>query len=185
MNYAAKLNKATALIAELEIDDGMAILFEILEENPKDIDLIKRIYSFAIKQPSAFQFKDICFHLFALESQNAELLVLRQTAFNDYLAAQLSIQNFSKGILFNLLVSLDLKRHEKQLTILKNNIITNYAEDIETPAVLKRYCEKLIENKQIIKARDEINYLINYYIETSEGQWAITQKLNIDSNIKA
>jgi len=102
MNYADTLDKALSYLRELELDKATSLLFKLLVEHPKDIELINRIYALEVKRPHSKNFQKICQHIFDI---NSNKLAFRQLIINTYIEFTKHHQldkNLKKETLFNL-----------------------------------------------------------------------------------
>ncbi len=183
MDYQRRLQKATTLLSQLEIDAALSIFYGLLQDHPKDLALINRIYALEVKRPQLAGYRKICNHIFSISSSQHEYQELVLKVFTDYRQHRQDSPIANKAMLFNLLARLGESHFLDQVETLKNQIKKDYAEDPLTPPALQRYCEQLIERKQLIKAREELKYLIAYYAETEAGIWALKTKPIIEAEI--
>lgn len=184
MDYLQSLSKANALIRQLDIDEGLEILYQLLEDHPFDIDLIERIYALEIKRPERCGFSKIAHHIFDLSSQQPETHKLIVRTFGDYIRVKNELPPLAEKRLFNLFFQLSKSHFESQMDTLKSTIKSHYANHPKTPLALQHYCEALLSEKKLILAREELKYLIAYYAETESGRWALKMKKWVESNIQ-
>ncbi|MCW8877641.1 MAG: hypothetical protein OQJ89_13855 [Kangiellaceae bacterium] len=180
MDYTKSIDKATKLLQELEIDDALSVFYQLLKAHPNDLQLIDRIYSLEVKRPTQPGFEKICQHVFGLTSSRSEYQEYVVRAFGDYLRLTQNLPEVEDKKLFNLFYRLGLSHFTEQLKIYNERIKSEYADDSRTPEALKLYCEQLIKQKKLIRARDELKYIIAYYAETPAGQWSLEQRKRLE-----
>ncbi len=175
MDNLNKLDKALMLLRQLELDQALKLLFEILEDTPKDLALINRIYLLVMKKPQSAAFKKICLHIFKTKSQTPEFHQLIIDSFLDFSQHYNSDFTFNRDELFNLFEHISNSHLNVETDLFRRLIKKNYPEDPETADYLKHDCEILIQKNKIIKAKEELKYLIAFYAETDAGRWALNQ----------
>lgn len=180
MNNISKLDKALTLLRQLDFDHAIKLFFEILQDTPKDLELIKRIYLLVIKKPQSQEYQKICFHIFNLKSHTEEIHQLIVQCYIDFTKLIKNEHLFSKDEVFNLFEHLIDSHLTFDTEKFRQLIKKSYAEEDETPVLLMRDCEELIKKKKIILAKDELKYLTAYYAETDAGRWALVQLKNMN-----
>jgi predicted Zn-dependent protease len=174
MDYTDTLDKALAHLRELEMDKALNLFYKLLSQYPKDLDLIKRIYAIECKRPRPTGLEKICRHLFSLQTSRKELHEFIVNAYADFRKKLGKTPVFSKQESINLLRHLAHSRHLNDAEEFASVIKTQMASEPETPAELFYYCEALIARKQMIKAREELKYLITYYGESHQAKNAVS-----------
>ncbi|WP_196137430.1 hypothetical protein [Aliikangiella sp. G2MR2-5] len=184
MNYTETLDKALSFIRELDFDKALALYYQLLEEHPGDIQLIKRIYPIEKKRPHSDGFERISKRIFRLKSKQPECRQLLEQAYIDFLSAKRPLPTDDFTILGNLMIQLPFKRFKKELEKIHSIIKSQHPNHQDTPNLLMLYCERLIENSHLIEAKQELKYMMTYYAESSAGRWAINQRKLVENLIR-
>lgn len=171
------LDKAQSCLRQFELERAMQFFFQLLALRPTDLDVINRMYPLLIKNPGSDNYRRICQHIFSLHSHSAEAHKLIIQAYQDYKQLINEDVSANENQAFNLLFHLTRSHLTQDADSLYQQIIQKYANSSEVSIHLKLRCEALISQNKLLKARDEMKYIIAYYAETNAGNWAI-QKLN-------
>jgi len=167
--YTRQLDKALKLIRALDFNRALPILHQLLTEKPHDIPLIQQIYSIEWGRQNIAGFRKICWHIFSMNSKSDQLTPIIIQAVSDYkvmIDPQFSLVGFNRQQIFNLVFHLSHQRGHADANRLFDAVKTRFPDDPLTPRVIFNFCEELIKAKQIIRARDELKYLMLYYGET-------------------
>ena len=183
MNYTETLDKALSCLRQLDLDKALLLFYSLLDEHPKDMELIDRIYKLEIKRPHLSGFERICRHIFSTNSASKEFHDYFLKVYADFINQYGANAEFSDEQVFNLLHHLAPSRFEADSDRFLAEIKKHYANNPKTPSALFRYCESLVAKKQMKKAKTEFKYLITYYTETPEAQNAISRLLWVEGQI--
>ncbi len=183
MNYLQTINQATQLISQLELDEALNLLHKLLIDHPLDLELINRIYQLEIKRPQRKGFEKISLHIFSIQSKSKEYKTLIHQTFGHYLELKKSTPELNQNQLFNLFLQLLGSRFIEQIEDYKNQIKAQYSNHPELPLLLQTYCEHLILQKQLLKTREELKYIIAYYAETDSGAWALKTRKWVEDQL--
>jgi|GEM_PF-3128370 len=183
MDYIETLDKALSFLRELELDKALTLFYQLLEEHPKDLELIQRIYQLEVKRPRLSGFEKICRHIFTLQSNKDNFRELFLNTWKDFSENLGKDHEFSEQQTFNLLHQLARSHYQSDADNLILNIKKHYPNDTRTPSALFYYSEALIASKQMMKAREELKYLITYYAETPEALNAVPRLKWVESQI--
>ncbi len=170
MDYQNTLDKALSQLRALEIDEALRLLYMLLKENPEDFSLIARIYAIEAKKKNPLGFDKICRHIFSIESMSAkfhQLLISSWTDFKAKFGTSIDPAQYSKQQVFNLFYHLGQTGFKKDSDTFKDYIKRHLAEHRQTPSALFYYCEQLVEKKNLIEAKHELEYLMIYYTEAT------------------
>ena len=173
MDYTNTLDKALFHLRELEMDKALVLFYRLLADHSKDLELIRRIYCIEVKHPQSAGFEKICRHIFSLQSSQQDIHDLIVTTYDDFYKLSNKDIQFSRQEMANLLRHLAQSHHQADAAKFAEHLKKHYSNDLETPDDLFLYCEVLISKKQMIKAREELKYLITYYGETTSAKNAI------------
>lgn len=174
-DYQSQLDKALQLVRQLEIDQGLAIMYQLLARQEKNLELVERIYALELRRPLNPGFERICQHIFSQVSAKTDWHQKMISSYIDYQRLRGEEPALDDRQLFNLLPHL-ARSHLKQTTArLVEKVKTRFAEDPRTPEALKQYCQTLIAQKKLILATQEVKYLVRFYGETPQGRWANAQ----------
>ena len=179
MDNTSKLDKALSHLRQLDLDQALKLMFEILQDTPKDLTLINRIYLLVSKKPQSTAFKKICLHIFKIKSKTPEFHQLIIDSFLDFSQHYDNDFTFNRDELFNLFEHISNSHLTVETDLFIKLIKKNYPEDPEIANYLKHNCQILIQKNKIIKAKEELKYLITFYTETDAGRWALNQMKNI------
>ncbi len=166
--YTKQLDKALKLIRSLDFNRALPILYQLLDENPQQHALIEQIYNIEWGRQSPTGLKKICWHIFSINSMSHELTPIVIKAVNDYktlIDPQFKLNEFNQQQIFNLLFHLSQQRSHLDSDRLIELVKTRFADDPLTPRAMFNFCEGLIRDKKIIRAREELKYLLIYYAE--------------------
>ncbi|TQV75495.1 hypothetical protein FLL45_11305 [Aliikangiella marina] len=183
MNYTETLDKALSCLRQLDLDKALLLFYQLLDENPRDLELIDRIYKLEVKRPHMPGFERICRHIFSVNSSSQEFHEYFVRAYTDFSEQFGRNSEFSDEQAYNLLYQLSSTRFEQDCEALVTRIKKHQANNPKTPSALFRYCESLISKGQMLKAKNEFRYLITYYTETPEAQNAIARLSWVESQI--
>ena len=183
MDYTETLDKALSFLRELELDKALNLFYLLLEEHPRDLDLIHRIYPLEVKRPHLPGFEKICRHIFTIRSSKPEYHKLVLNAYNDFVSNNIANDEFSKQQVFCLLHHLSRSYLHAESNKFAEKIKKHYPTDTKTPGALLHYCEALIANRQLRRARDELKYLLMYYAETPEAINAASRLRIVESQL--
>lgn len=179
MNYTNTLDKALSYLRELELDKALTLFYQLLQEHPKDLELINRIYPLEAKRPQSPGYLKICLHIFGLQSSQAQLNQLVLETFGDFKKI-IGNYNFSEHHTFCLLHHLANSHFHQDSEELAEKIKRNYPNSPQTPEILFLYCEGLINKRKLIQAEKELRYLITYYAEHPVANAAISELKRIE-----
>jgi len=183
MQQVNKLDKALHWLAELELDKAFELLFELLAQEPKDRSLIERIYKLSHNLPQTQYFDKLCHHLFSVAGYSSDFHSQVIKAYAHLLDQNRTVWDYNISQTYNLFYHLSQSYLSDSARPFENKIKTELADNPETAVVLKHYCEHLIASKQLIKAKEELSYLSNYYAETDSGRWALQRVKQVESAI--
>ncbi|TQV86584.1 hypothetical protein [Aliikangiella coralliicola] len=183
MDYTETIDKALSWLRELELDKALTLFYQLLEEHPKDLELIQRIYPLEIKRPNSSGYQKICQHIFSIQSNKPELQSLIVNTYCDYSKLRQEPPPLNKTQLFNLFIQLGNSHLLDETERLRDRIKKEFADDKITPEILQLGCEQLIRQNKLIQVRDELKYIIAYYAETESGRWALNMRKQIEAQI--
>ncbi|MDQ7050865.1 MAG: hypothetical protein Q9M92_15580 [Enterobacterales bacterium] len=167
-HYTSQLDNALKLIRALDFNRALPILYQLLNEKPHQHSLIEQIYNIEWGRQSNSGFRKICWHVFSIKSMSSELTPIVIQAVSDYktmIDPQFKLNGFNRQQIFNLLFHLSHQRGHRDSDRLYEEVKTRFADDLLTPRVMYNFCEGLIKDKRIIRAREELKYLLLYYAE--------------------
>lgn len=183
MNYTETLDKALSCLRQLDLGKALLLFYQLLDENPKDLELIDRIYKLEVKRPHLPGFQRICRHIFSTNSASKEFHDYFVKAYGDFTNEFGSKEEFSDEQTYNLLYQLASTQYAADCEKFVLSIKKHLANNPKTPSALFRYCESLVAQKQMLKAKAEFKYLITYYTETPEAQNAISRLAWVENQI--
>jgi len=173
--HQEQLAKAYSHIRQLDIKSALKIFYSILDEEPNNVAIVRKIYPFELKQANNKNFKLLCLRIFSCDSKSQEWHELVLDTFQDF---RLRFPNWKSKIaleknqLFNLFFHLGFSGFTKDIDWLSEKIKSQNAASEELAEALFYYCERLIEKKRIILAKKELKHIITYYGETEFGKKA-------------
>jgi len=169
MNKVEQLDKALSLIRELNIKEALDVLYRLLSNQPDDLALIARIYPLEVRKSDPAGHFKICQSIFAIDSKTDEVHQLICSTWKDYKARfkdRINNKDFPKTSIFNLFFHLGKAGKNADCDIFKGYIKQDLANDKMTPEALFFYCEHLVEQKKLLLAEKELEFLMIYYAES-------------------
>jgi len=169
MNKVEQLDKALCLIRELNIHEALDILYRLLKSQPDDLELIARIYPLEVRKNDPAGHFRICQWIFTIDSKTEEAHQLICSTWKDYkqrFRDPINIKNFPRVSIFNLFFHLGKAGKNADCDIFKGYIKQDLANDKLTPEALFLYCEHLVDQKKLLLAEKELEFLMIYYAES-------------------
>lgn len=182
INYTNTLDKALSYLRELELDKAFLLFYKLLDEHPKDLELINRIYALESNNPQSPGYLRICLHIFSLQTSQTKLKQMILNTFSDF-KKHIGQYDFDEQHTFSLIHHLAMSHFQQDTDKLVQKIKHCYATDKRVPDVLFYYCKSLITKNKFIQASKELRYLITYYGEHPVAALATTELKRIESLI--
>lgn len=192
LNYQNTLEQALIKLRQLDINKALKLFNQLLNERPQDLDLIARIYHLENRRKNTEDFKNLCHHIFSIDSKSSHFHQLIISTLNDYkqkFERPLEPNQLTHQQIFNLFYHLGITSNEKDTLLLKNHIKKELSENNSTANALFIHCEQLVEKKKLLLAQKELEYLLIYYTEantTTSAEYLlkkIRQQLNTVNTI--
>jgi len=174
-NYQNKMDKALSQLRSLEIDKALILFYQLLETEPCDIQLIERIYPLELRKKSADGFVRLSNHIFSQDSMSDEFHHLFAQTYSDLktkTGKELKPSDMTRVQIYNLFYHFGQTHNNKASSLFAAHIKKGFSEDPHTPIALMQYCEQLIDKKEMLKAKKELEFLMIYYAEASTQQAA-------------
>jgi len=164
-----KLNEALSQLKKLELDKALGLFYQLLDERPNDLQLIKQIYSLESRKKTSCGFNQIARHIFTLSDKSDTFHPFIIKTFLEYKEKnhELLVASLTEQQIFNLFYHLGQTGFSTDIEILLGQIKGKFADNIETPEALFTFCEQLTVKKQYLRAITELEYLMIYYTEAN------------------
>ncbi|MEN8243424.1 MAG: rhomboid family intramembrane serine protease [Thermodesulfobacteriota bacterium] len=165
------IEKALAHIGQLEMEQGEALLQDVLKKEPKNIAALKHLYEIHKTDPEKPQFHTTAKQVLKLSSRNEETHSITVDVYTDYVA-RTKLPKLSAGLYLRLITILAGKGHLKkaeQIAIMFLNKKPGY-QGLST--ALLRLSNKFKMEGDQVKHKTYLNIILSEYSNTVEAKLA-------------
>jgi hypothetical protein len=165
--FNRQYEQALSLLKKFDIDEALALFYQLLRQYPTNFDLIQQIYQLEIRKNDCKGAKRIAKHVFALENMSNQFHTIILEIYR-HLRKRFELIEFIPNqpqSLINLFYHLGQTNLHQDIDILLTKLKNEQSEHPYLADLLLTYSEQLIKKNQFFKAKKELEYLMIYYTE--------------------